>query len=228
MADGDVIEFRDVCLASGRGGPRCEGLSLTLREGDAVLIATEVRGDGTFLCDAAEGLTSPTEGEILFLEQAWRGLAPARAAALRSRIGRVFYGPAWISNLDVYENLVLATRHHTRLRESQLLDRTYELAEACGVERIPQDRPDAVRKDVLQKLQWVRAFLAHPKFVILEQPCEGLPPKDITRLARLAERALSDGGAVLWTTSTPPEAGILSFTKRYALRNGTITLSGGI
>src|SRR5438552_14935358 len=87
-------------------------VSLTLNAGDLALVLLERPNFHTPLADTAGGLVRPDEGKVLFLgRDFYRLLLPSRAAALRGQIGRVFDGRAWVSNLDVDENVLLPHLH---------------------------------------------------------------------------------------------------------------------
>jgi len=223
MGNSAIIEFRNACVRADMDAVPCRNISLLAGPGDAILVSTTRRGAGTPFCDAAEGLLDPLEGEVRFLGQSWRNVPPTRAAALRARIGRVFCDPPWVSNLTVYDNLALSTRHHTCMKEAEIRTSIERLAMVCGVDAVPSGHASTVRSDVLQRLQWVRAFMGQPELALLEEPGEGLAGGELQRLTQVVTHARSEGTAVVWLTSSPDESGILSFTRRYALRDGIMS-----
>ena len=226
MTETAILEFREACLQADVDAAPCRDVSLVLGAGEAVLVSTEVRGGGTPLCDAAQGLLTPIRGEVMFAGRSWEESPPARVSVLRAKIGRVFCDPSWVSNLNVYDNIVLATRHHTRTREPAIRVSVERLAKVCGLQGIPAGRANTVPSGMLQRLQWVRAFLGQPELVLLEEPMAGVPPEAMERLKEVIRHARSEGTAVVWVTSAPGGGAILSFTERYALRDGTLSPDG--
>lgn len=222
MEQRNILEFREACLQANVDASPCRDISLVVRAGDAILITTPARGGGTPLCDAAQGLVEPLKGKVAFLGHSWDAVSPYAVSVLRGKIGRVFCSQPWISNLTIYDNIVLATRHHTRLREAAILTGVERLAKVCGVDLIPAGRADTVAADTLQRLQWIRAFLGQPSLVLLEHPAQGAATGGIDNLLEVIMHARSEGTAIVWVTTAPSESSILSFTKRYALRNGTL------
>ena len=125
------------------------------------------------LADAAEGLIDLAQGSVEFMGNNWVKAAGAQTAALRAQIGRVFSGRAWLSNLNVDENVYLAQRYHTNRPFEAIAEEAAILAGKFGLPAIPTARPSKVRPIDLQRAACVRAFLGRPKLLVLESPTIG-------------------------------------------------------
>ncbi|MGQ9663365.1 MAG: hypothetical protein ACUVWX_13655, partial [Kiritimatiellia bacterium] len=171
-----------------------------LAPGDLLLVLLDAVAERCPLCDLAEGLLAPTRGVVLFRGEDWQKMSPFSQIVARGRIGRVFEGTAWISNLTVLENVTLAQRHHTRRPEGEIREEAEKLARRVGLAEIPTERLHLVRQDVLKRAQWVRAFLGSPLLILLEQPEADAPRNHLAALIELASEARSRGSALIWTT----------------------------
>src|SRR5688500_17693720 len=126
-------------------------VTLRLGPGELALVRLERGHPRLPLADAAEGLVEPAEGSASFLGKDWRSVSPDESSALRGRIGRVFDGQAWVSNLDVDENVVLAQHHHTRRKPAEVADEAAKLARQFGLPGLPSGRPTFTRAPDLQR-----------------------------------------------------------------------------
>ena len=151
--------------------------------------------------DLAEGLERPDSGVVEFLGEDWQSLSAFDQARRRGRIGRVFEGQAWVSNLDVYENLVLAQRHHTARTESELREEAALLMREAGFATIPVGRTHLLRRHELQQAQWARAFMGRPALVLLDEAETDVPPDSVERLIAMVQERLAQGTAIIWSTT---------------------------
>jgi phospholipid/cholesterol/gamma-HCH transport system ATP-binding protein len=157
-------------------------------------------GERIPFAELASGLLEPAAGSVRFTGADWRAAGAYEQGRMRGRIGRVYETPAFISNLNLDENITLSQRHHTRRDEHDIMAEAARLAGMAGLSELPRGRPHTVRANVLRKAGWVRAFLGKPDLVVLEKPEHGVDGDDLRRLQDLARLAREWGGAVLWIT----------------------------
>jgi len=200
-ADEVILAFEGVTIAA--RPPFDEGLaavSFSLTAGELMLVRTEPYRPSLPLADAAEGLIEPDGGRVLFLGEDWKTTAPERQSARRGRIGRVFGGRGWISNLDVDENITLAQRHHTPRPLEQIERDADALVRQFGLPELPRMRPALMKPADLRRAEWARAFLGEPLLVILEQPARDVFGDAVGALVSAVGAARARGVAVLWLT----------------------------
>jgi ABC-type ATPase involved in cell division len=197
-----VLAFDRVSHPAGSAGEGAlQDLSLRLLPGEALWLVTDLE---TPAVDLACGLRLPASGQAIFLGQDWAAAAPDAAAHRRARIGRVFWDTAWLSNLDLDENITLAFRHH-RPGEAAALDAAWSAACArLGHTPAPGLRPAFASARELQRGQHLRALLGDPVLLLLERPFRAVSPADAHAFLAAVEEARARGAAVLWVG--PPEA----------------------
>ena len=99
--------------------------------------ATETRSFVSML----QGVGDPIHGRVLIQGSDWKSEDFVRLDQMRSQIGRVYEGTAWIENLNIYENIVLSQRHHS-IRTIDDIDRGVdELACELGIDAVTTQRP---------------------------------------------------------------------------------------
>jgi len=197
----EILRFHNVTIAADRTyeSGLCN-LSLSLVAGDLAVVLLEKEQVRIPLADAAEGLVTPVQGTVAFLGEDWQTMAANRVAAQRGKIGRVFEGESWLSNLHVDQNITLAQRHHTRRPVQEIEQEATRLCRVFGLPGLPRGRPSNVRWQDLQKAACVRAFLGVPTLILLENPTVGIYADVIAPLIDTVREARQRGAAVLWTT----------------------------
>lgn len=195
----NVLEFKDVHLAEASGNEiHLQGICLTLAEGDLALMEMPAEYTLDSLADLACGLVNPEQGSVLFEGMSWPARSPDEAALARGRIGRVFEGPGWVSNLDVDENITLTARYHQHLPDDQAYIQARALAKRLGLSDLPPGRPSHIARAELRRAEWVRALLGPRVLVLLQQPMRDLPRVWGVALLAEIERQRAAGVAFIW------------------------------
>jgi len=196
----DILRFHDVTIAADREDESgISSLNLSLALGDLTVVLWEEEEVRIPLADAAEGLVTPVRGMVTFLGEDWQTMAADRVAAQRGKIGRVFEGESWLSDLDVDQNITLAQRHHTRRPIKEIQKQATQLCRVFGLAGLPGGRPSNARWQDLQKAACVRAFLGAPILILLENHTVGIYADVIGPLINTVREARERGAAVLWT-----------------------------
>ena len=196
------IQFEAVTLqATDRYDQEVGGIDVLLRAGECLLIEVEEERGCPPFADTAEGLLAPAAGRVRMDGRDWLSLSPDESAAYRSAIGRVFEEQAWVSNLDVDENVTLAQRHHTGRSEQEIRDEALHWAARFGWDTLPAIRPAWAPRHELVIAQWVRALLGAPRLMILERPTRDAVDEECGRLVEAVQERRAEGAAVIWLTS---------------------------
>lgn len=177
-------------------------IRLTAREGELVVIQHERSQRTREVASLLQGLVPPLSGKIYFREQDWLGNDHSRHFVMRSQIGRVFDGPAWIQNANMMENVTLASRHHgTKSKEIRMQMRKW--IERLDIKDVSRERPAFVEPALLQVYQWIRAMIHQPALLILERPMQLVSSRMLPKLIDAIDELRGRGGCVLWMTNSP-------------------------
>ncbi len=225
----EILAFRDASVVAPPPYEfGLEGITLVLKSGELALVSME-RGHGPSpLADAAEGLLEPSGGEVSFLGVSWTTRSAGEAAAARGRIGRVFTAGGWISNLNVDENVTLPLSHHSDLPLNEIHARAKKMGELFGLNELPSVRPALLKRALLRRAEWTRAFLGDPALIILEEPLKDAYTEVLHYLIKGITGALARGAAVLWMTADFPNLNQaqLSPLQIYTLKGPHLERSG--
>ncbi len=202
--DKPILTWENVTLGgddAGRDEVVLEGVHFELGAGETVVVRIEEEMACPPLADAAQGLLNPVRGRILFMGQDWRAMDPDTAASNRGRIGRVYESHAWISNLDLDENITLGRRHHTRQPVPDILEEARAWARRFGLDDLPAVRPAWANRRERRMAQWVRALLGEPDLLLLERPTREAADGECAAWMEAVEEARAKGAAVMWVVS---------------------------
>ncbi|MFH0907731.1 MAG: hypothetical protein V1929_03085 [bacterium] len=201
-----LLEFKNVSVAlQPPFDTGLDGVTFVLGEGELALVRLEEHVPHIPLGDAVQGLIDLNDGEVRYEGVSWVHMKADEVILHRSRMGRVFERPGWISNLDVDENVALAQLSHTHRREQDVLEEARRLAADFQIDELPHVRAIMVPRATLRRAQWVRAFMGQPKCIILERPTREMPDLWAEVLLKKVNEYRAKGTAFLWITDEPHE-----------------------
>jgi len=208
-----VNEIAPILDVRGVPGGTAERVSFALAPGQWAWWPAADADAMTRIADGLCGLAASPVGEVRFNGRSWADAGPAEQALMRSKIGRVFAATAWVANLDVDENIVLAGLYHGDRSLEELLAEATCWARRFGLSELPAGRPARVSTRDLQRCQWIRALLNRPRLLLLEAPEQAAGDAASAFREAVAE-TLTGGAAAVWLTSGggPPPPGLPSPT----------------
>ncbi|MDO5301972.1 MAG: ABC transporter ATP-binding protein [Tissierellia bacterium] len=168
-----MIHFQQVTKRYG-DRPVVDGVDLSIREGEFFVLVGPSGSGKTTLLKMINGLIERTEGEIL-IQNRPIGSYPLRE--LRLDVGYVLQQIALFPNLTVCENITLIPEMKGWPRE-QRLKKARELLEKVGLDpkvymkRKPRDLSGGEQ----QRVGILRAIIAGPKILLMDEPFSALDP----------------------------------------------------
>lgn len=171
-------------LRSGYGRiPILAGINLTVAAGEFVgILGHNGMGKSTLL-RTLMGYLPMTGGEITFDGRSLKGLSPTARA--RMGLGYVPQGREIFSTLSVYENLRMGC-----LLSKQDERATIEaiLADFPRLERLLERPGGALSGGEQQLLALARCLCGGPKFILLDEPTEGIQPSIIEEMIETLQK----------------------------------------
>jgi len=197
----DLLTFSEVSLAGEGFESGLSNINLSISKGQMVFVKPEPGRERLPFFDAAQGLLIPRDGQICFNGHDWQQTDNYTQSRLRGEIGRIFgRDAAWLSNLDVDENVTLRVRHHRELSEKNAYDEAQILARRLQLSELPSRRPPQVANDDLYRCQCVRALLGPPRLLLAEYPCRFLNQQTLEIFLELVTERCAEGMALVWFT----------------------------
>jgi len=189
-ASDSLLEVRDLSVRFG-GLLALDNVSFKLRRGETLSIIGANGAGKTTLFNAITGFVQPTGGEILF-----RGSTVSALPVIdRVHLGmaRTFQIPRLLSELSVWENVVLAARHgrqkHQPVQHAAWVLRTVGL-DQMWLEPVARLTPGRQRE-----LELARVLALQPDLVFLDEVMAGMTKEEQERVRSIIRR-MSDFGVV--------------------------------
>jgi branched-chain amino acid transport system ATP-binding protein len=202
-----ALECRAVSRTFG-GVHAVQDVSLTVPPGSLCALIGPNGAGKTTLFNMATNLFPPTTGEILFFGRRAAGRAPHQIAA--DGVIRTFQTARVFPGMTTLENVLAGAHRHVRSgalaqmlwsgaargEERRLIAKAVALLELVGLrdarERATGDLPIGAQK----LIEIVRALMAGPKLLLLDEPAAGLNDRESAELAALL-RAIRDAGTTI-------------------------------
>lgn len=180
-----LLEVRDVVHAFG-GVHAVDGATLDVQAGSITgLIGPNGAGKST-LFNCVSGFLRPRSGQVLLEGRRIEGARPHRIA--RAGLVRTFQTPRALTRMTVLENVVLAAQRHAgerlggmlsrsaRRREREAQTRGIELLELVRLEGYAEQLAGTLSGGQRKLLDLVRALMAEPRILLLDEPMAGVSP----------------------------------------------------
>src|ERR671923_492460 len=211
-----VLSLRGVSKAFG-AVQALRDVSFDCREGEIHCLVGENGSGKSTLLGVASGLLAPDDGDVEIGGRRRRRGTPAEAR--RFGLGIAYQTYSHILDLSVAENLYLAVP-----RTVQPPHRRLEEWAAARLEEFKLDVPVTAAVGALslaqrQFLEVVKALLARPKVLLLDEPTTALGPEEVARLHELVLERSRAGVGIVYVSHRLPE--VLGIADRITvLRDG--------
>jgi branched-chain amino acid transport system ATP-binding protein len=165
------------------------GVSMNVREGELVALLGRNGAGKTTTMRSIMGLTPPREGSISLFGQNTTKWASYKIA--NAGVGYVPEGRKIFGHLTVHENLLVPPQTKGRWQ----IDTVYELFPRLAERRT--SKGGKLSGGEQEMLSIARALLLNPKFLILDEPSQGLAPVIVQEVMRTVGKMKAEGIAVL-------------------------------
>ncbi|MDD4735064.1 MAG: hypothetical protein PHP44_03040 [Kiritimatiellae bacterium] len=201
-----LLEFNKVTIGPEEYDGGLTDVTFALHSGEVMLVLAEARHVNLPLFDAAQGLVLPELGNVLYDGTDWSVMPPDEQAVRRAGMGRI-YGiqGAWVSNLDMDENITLRVRNRALLPDTAVYEEARALALELGLDELPGRRPPHYSREIRQISQCVRALLDEPKLLLAECALHSMHVEAQERFMRILHKRLEAGLALIWLTANERE-----------------------
>jgi phospholipid/cholesterol/gamma-HCH transport system ATP-binding protein len=168
-------------------------VSFELTSGTVCKIIANSDLEKNMLLDTIFGLVSPDRGEVLLFGERLDSISEERAIALFKKVGVVWEDGGAISNLKVWENIMLPGWYHKGLKAGEVEERVVESLVELGIEEdvlsdFLEGLPGNLPVYELRIICMVRAMLMEPELMIFDSVFDGLSPHVAEKVASMADK----------------------------------------
>lgn len=198
-----------VVEASELSGNFLKGLNFQIQEGSTAAFVFRNRDEGEEFFQLILGMKRPERGTLKVFESNPAELSRDELMELRSRAGIVFKEGGLISNLRVWENMVLPSLYHRRLSGHEIKEKGLRLLDELGFRKTPMTRISELTAYEKTLIGLGRAILLEPDIIILYSALEGLNLSDKEALINCIQRLKRDRTALLYILHSHEDVGLI-------------------
>ncbi|GAB1723570.1 MAG: ATP-binding cassette domain-containing protein [Nitrospira sp. CR1.1] len=157
------------------GGDLWLELDLRIMAGEFVACVGPGRAGKSLMVELAAGLVAPESGRVLVLGKDWSEVADEDTKSVRLRVGVVLQQPGLLSNMTLFNNVLLPLRYHRggmsdRHREQAVMGQLERLGLAALRDRFPAE----LNQGEARRGAIARAMMLAPEVLLLDDPVAGL------------------------------------------------------
>lgn len=171
-----------------------DSVDLTVQAGEIHAVLGENGAGKSTLMKIIYGAVKPDEGSIYWNGQQVSIANPAEARELG--IAMVFQHFSLFDTLTVAENIALGLPPDTKINE--LEQRISDTARQYGLDLEPKRHVHTLSVGECQRVEIVRALLAKPQLLILDEPTSVLTPQAVEKLFETLRRLANEGCSILY------------------------------
>lgn len=192
MAQQPIVQLRNLTKVI-RGKKLIDNLQLDLYPGQITGFLGPNGAGKTTTIRMMTGLMHPTEGEILIEGQS---LKEHYEEAI-SKVGVIVENPEMYKYMSGYKNLL----HFARMHQNVDKARINEVVQQVGLENRIHEKVSMYSLGMRQRLGLAQALLHRPKFLILDEPTNGLDPAGIREFRTYLRKIAAEEGVSVFVSS---------------------------
>lgn len=198
-----AFEVRKLNKSFGIGGGRhrvVRNFSMKVQDNEMVAVVGKKGSGKSTLMSILGGLLRPDSGTVTVDGHRIYYWNPIQRAILRTkRVGIVPRDALLISDMTIYENLLLPMGHKF-MTGKRKMRRAKEVLRAVGLKGFGKYYPADLEDFELQKVCLARAIMTKPKYLILDEPTGNLQSADVDRFMDIVEILRSSGFTIIVLT----------------------------
>ena len=199
-------------------------VSFALPPGALALLVTSRREESDRLVRLLLGLSRPQAGRLSVLGEEVGALSEKALVALRKSLSVVFSSGGLVSNLKVWENLVLPLEYHFACTPSEIQEKGEAALRRVGYCGGMMELPGHLSLCQKRQVGLARAMLSEPRLMIFDAMLDGLQDDEKACLtpAALEFHREQGGRTSLFITSNPESVRDIPFDLRVVLKEGAL------
>ncbi|MCK4841148.1 MAG: ATP-binding cassette domain-containing protein [Methylococcales bacterium] len=180
----DIVSIQNVSFSHG-SRKIFDDISLTIQRGKITAVMGPSGTGKTTLLKLIGGQLTPDKGSIEVDKENVHQLKRADLYTLRKRMGMLFQSGALLTDINVYDNIALPLREHTRLSESMIRTLVLMKLHAVGLRGARDLMPNELSGGMARRVALARAIALDPMMIMYDEPFTGQDPISLGTLVKL-------------------------------------------
>ncbi|MBO3098964.1 ABC transporter ATP-binding protein [Gelidibacter pelagius] len=196
-----VLELKDIKKSFGDNHV-LKGFSLTLHEGENLVIMGKSGSGKSVMVKCIVGLIQPDSGSIRIKDQDIITMGQKELDFLRTEIGYLFQGSALYDSMTVRENLEFPLRRHKdKIKDFKGTEASvHEALKSVGLLDAIDRMPAELSGGMQRRVALARALILKPKIIMYDEPTTGLDPitaNEIIQLMRSIQKEYNTSSLII-------------------------------
>ena len=171
----NIVSIKD--LTYSRGSRKIfDHISLNIKRGKVTAIMGPSGTGKTTLLKLIAGQLTPEFGTITVDNNNVHQLKRVDLYTLRKRMGMLFQSGALLTDLNVFDNVALPIREHTKLSESMIRTLVLMKLQAVGLRGARKLMPNELSGGMARRVALARAMSLDPMMIMYDEPFAGQDP----------------------------------------------------
>lgn len=183
------------------------GVNLTINQGEYVSLSGQSGCGKSTLLSLLGLLDAPTQGVYLLADSDVSQLSRDQRAKIRSeKIGFVFQSFNLISDLTVFENVMLPLTYQSGLNKKDIAKRVEQVLEKVEMGHRKNHYPSQLSGGQQQRVAVARALVNDPAIILADEPTGNLDSKNAAAVLALFDKLHQEGATICMVTHDPASA----------------------
>jgi len=183
-----ILETKDLTKTFGKHRA-VDSVNITVYEGEVFGFLGPNGAGKTTTLGMALGLVHASAGEVIMLGQR---VTPNHIQALKD-VGALLGAPAFVPYLSAFDNIELVSRLTPGVDRKRITD----VIELVGLTEAARKKVSKFSTGMKQRVGLAMALVHRPRFVILDEPTNGLDPAGMREIRQLLRSLVENGTSVL-------------------------------
>lgn len=192
MAEQAIVQIKNLSKTIGKK-KIIKNLSLDLHKGEITGFLGPNGAGKTTTIRMMVGLMRPTEGEVWIDGQS----VQADFEGSIQKVGVIVENPEMYKYMSGYKNLL----HFSRMHKGISKERIDEVVKQVGMQNRINEKVASYSLGMRQRLGLAQALLHDPKFLILDEPTNGLDPAGIREFRIYLQKIAKENGVAIFVSS---------------------------
>ena len=213
MAEQAIVQIKNLSKTIGNK-KIIKNLSLELYKGEITGFLGPNGAGKTTTIRMMVGLMRPTEGEVWIDGQS----VQADFEGSIRKVGVIVENPEMYKYMSGYKNLL----HFSRMHKEVSKERIDEVIKQVGMQNRINEKVSSYSLGMRQRLGLAQALLHNPKFLILDEPTNGLDPAGIREFRIYLQKIAKENGVAIFVSSHLLSEIELLFDRIAIIQNGEL------
>ena len=170
-----IIEINGLEKSFGEKKVLC-GVDLNIDRGESLVIIGSSGCGKSVLLKHINRLMTPDAGSVTVFDSDLANVTSRSLREIREKVGMLFQSAALLDSLTVGENVGLALKENSSLRDNRIADIVAQKLEMVGMSGTEELYPSDLSGGMRKRIGLARAISTDPEIVLYDEPTTGLDP----------------------------------------------------